>query len=72
VSEHAGSRIRTALIVVVLLIVPIALIALAYPALPVIQVPRLGTSGHYMKEIDKRLYFVLGLIPAILYLRLKD
>jgi hypothetical protein len=67
-----GNRIRTVLIVVVLLAVPIVLIALFYPSLPVISVPRLGTSGHYMKEIDKRLYYVAALIPAILYLRLKS
>jgi hypothetical protein len=36
---HSESRIRTVVIVIVLLVVPISLVALFYPALPIIHVP---------------------------------
>jgi len=62
---------RTILIVIALLVIPIGLVAVLYPILPVIQVPRLGPGGHYFKTVDKHVYYLLALIPIYFYYRIK-
>jgi uncharacterized membrane protein len=62
---------RSILIIIALLVIPIVLVAVLYPILPVIQVPRLGLNGRYLKTVDKHVYYLLALIPIFIYYRLK-
>jgi hypothetical protein len=54
-----------------LLLIPIALVAVLYPILPVLHVPRLGLNGSYLKTVDKHVYYLLAIIPIVIYHRLK-
>jgi hypothetical protein len=63
---------RSVLISIALVAIPIALVAILYPILPVIQVPRLGLNGRYLKIVDKHVYYLLALIPIFIYYRLKN
>lgn len=62
---------RTILIYAALLIIPITLVVILYPSLPIIRVPRLGLRGSYIKAVDKHVYYLMALIPAFVYYRLK-
>jgi len=46
-------------------------VAILYPRLPVIQLSRLGVNGSYVKTLDKYFYYLLALIPCILFNRLR-
>jgi hypothetical protein len=63
---------RSILIIIALLAIPIVLVAILYPILPVIQVPRIGLNGRYLKTVDKHVYYLLALIPIFIYYRLKN
>jgi hypothetical protein len=54
-----------------LLLIPILLIAVLYPILPVLQVPRLGINGSYLKTVDKHVYYLFALLPIFICHRLK-
>jgi hypothetical protein len=69
--KSSNIHYQTILIVIALLVIPIGLIALLYPILPAIQVPRIGLSGRYLKTVDKHAYYLLALIPIYIYYRLK-
>lgn len=62
---------RSLLIYAVLLVVPILLMAILFPCLPVIQLPRLGLNGSYVMTLDKYFYYLLVLISCILFNRLR-
>jgi len=54
---------RTILTSIALLVIPIALVAILFPILSIIQVPRLGLNGRYLKTVDKHVYYLLVMIP---------
>jgi hypothetical protein len=60
---------RSILINFALLAIPIILVAILYPNLPILKVPRLGFNGSYIKTVDKHIYYLLALIPITLYNR---
>lgn len=62
---------RGILIAFAILVIPVGLMAILYPILPTIQVPRLGLNGPYVKTVDKHVYYLIALIPIFLYFRLK-
>jgi uncharacterized membrane protein len=62
---------RSILINLALLVIPVVLIAILYPHLPVIQLPHLGPNGSTIRTMDKHFYYLLALIPIIVYTRLK-
>jgi hypothetical protein len=53
------------------LAVPILLVTILYTILPALEVPRLGLNRLYIKTLDIHIYYLLALIPVILYNRLK-
>jgi len=62
---------RTLWIGIALVAVPVLLVALLYPLLPTLIVPRLGLNGAYDRIVPKPVYFLLALIPVFVYFRLK-
>jgi hypothetical protein len=62
---------RSILINLAFLVIPIILVALFYPYLPVIQMPKIGINGPYIRTMDKHVYYLLALIPIFAYNRLK-
>ena len=58
------------MIALAILVIPLVLVVIFYPALPILQLPRIGLSGSYVKTADKHVHYILALIPVVLYLRL--